>query len=201
MRAVSLAGLVLVVAATVAPAARADELAALLSAGPLVRIETDLAGKYKEGLAIADVDAPADVVWQVLTDFSGYKGFMPRVSKCDVERDGADYLLDMKLDTPFVSTRYTNRAVVDDAARTIKIKQEKGDLKGSRYHWRVVPLADGKRTRVYYGGIVRNFSSVAESMEDDQQTITIGINVVTLMATVKAVKQRSELVAKSAPAG
>jgi carbon monoxide dehydrogenase subunit G len=196
MRALLFAALLVVVA----PAAHADELAALLGAGPLVRIETDPAGKYKEGLAIADVDAPTEVVWQVLTDFAGYKTWMPRVTKCEIERDGADYLLDMKLDTPFVSTRYTNRATVDDAARTIKIKQEKGDLKGSRYAWRVVPLADGKRTRLYYTGVVRNFSSMAEALEDDQQTVTIGINVVTLMATVKAVKQRSELVARQAPA-
>ncbi len=193
--------LVLTALATLAVPAHADELSSLLNAGPLVRIETDPTGKYKEGLAIAEVDAPVEVVWKVLTDFTGYKGWMPRVTKCDVERDGADYLLDMKLDTPFVSTKYTNRATVDDAARTIKIKQEKGDLKGSRYHWRVVPLADGKKTRIYYGGVVRNFSSIAEGMEDDQQTITIGINVVTLMATVKAVKQRSEVVARAASAG
>jgi carbon monoxide dehydrogenase subunit G len=193
----SAASLVLL-ATILATPVRADEIAGLLRAGPLVRIETDPTGKYKEGLAIAEVDAPADVVWRVLTDFPSYRGWMPRVTKCDVEKDGADFLLDMKIDTPFVSTRYTNRATVDDAARTIKIKQERGDLKGSRYHWRVVSIDDGKRTRLYYGGVVRNFSSLAEGLEDDQQTVTIGINVVTLMATVKAVKQRAELVARGA---
>jgi carbon monoxide dehydrogenase subunit G len=186
----------LVVALLFAPALRADELAGLLAAGPLVRIEADPAGKYKEGLAIADVDAPIDLVWSVLKDFPGYATWMPRVQKCDVTRDGADYLLEMKIDTPLVSTRYTNRVSVDDVAKTMRIRHEKGDLKGTRYQWRVVPL-DARRTRLYYSGVIKNFSSVAESMEDDQQTITIGINVASLLATIKSVKARAELVART----
>jgi carbon monoxide dehydrogenase subunit G len=179
-----------------APAVHADELGGLLAAGPLVRIETDPTGKFKEGLAIAEVDAPIDLVWSVLTDFSGYTTWMPRVEKCDVTRDGNDYLMDMKIDTPLVSTRYTNRATVDHTAKTIKIRHEKGDLKGTRYLWRVVPIGE-KKTRLYYSGVIKNFSSVAESMEDDQQTITIGINVASLLATIKSVKLRSELVART----
>ncbi len=195
MRTIVTAALVFVMLA--APPARADELAGLLAAGPLVRIEMDPAGKFKEGLAIAEVDAPIDTVWTVLTDFKGYTTWMPRVEQCDITRDGADYLMDMKIDTPLVSTRYTNRATVDAVAKTIKIRHEKGDLKGTRYLWRVVPIGDGKRTRLYYGGVIKNFSSVAESMEDDQQTITIGINVASLLATIKSVKIRSEQVARA----
>lgn len=179
-----------------APVARADELGALLSTGPLVRLETDASGKFKEALAIADVDAPVDTVWRVLTDFGTYAQWMPRVKSCAVTKDGADSLLDIKLDTPLVSTRYTNRMTVDDAKKTIKVRQEKGDLKGSRYHWRVVPLGE-RRARIYYGGVVKNFSSLAEGLEDDQQTITIGINVVSLMAAIKAVKVRAESVARA----
>jgi carbon monoxide dehydrogenase subunit G len=182
-----------------ATSARADELAGLLAAGPLVRIETDPTGKFKEGLAIAEVDAPVDLVWKVLTDFGGYTTWMPRVEKCEVTRDGADYLMEMKIDTPLVSTRYTNRVTVDDVAKTMRIRHEKGDLKGTHYLWRVVPIGDGKRTRLYYGGVIKNFSSVAEGMEDDQQTITIGINVASLLATIKSVKLQSERVARTPP--
>lgn len=187
-----------VVATLASSPGRADELAPLLASGPLVRIETDAAGKYKEGLAIADVDAPVDVAWDVLKDFAGYATWIPRVERCDVTRDGADYLLDMKIDTPLVSTRYTNRVSVDDEKKTMRIRQERGDLKGTRYQWRLVPLG-AQRTRLYYSGVIKNFSSVAESMEDDQQTITIGINVASLLATIKAVKLRAEHVARSAP--
>jgi hypothetical protein len=192
----SLAALLAAAALAFAPAVRADELSSLLSTGPLVRIETDPSGKFKEGLAIADVDAPADVVFAVLTDFPTYATWMPRMKSCEVTKDGADSLLDIKLDTPLVSTRYTNRATVDAANRVVKVRQEKGDLKGSRYHWRVVPLGEN-RARIYYGGVVRNFSSLAEGLEDDQQTITIGINVVSLMAAIKAVKVRAETVART----
>lgn len=186
----------LVLVLLAAAPARADELASLLSSGPLVRVETTADGRFKEALAIADVDAPADVVWQVLTDFEAYASFMPRMQSCVVTREGKDALLDIKLDTPLVSTRYTNRMIVDEAGRKIAVRQERGDLKGSRSAWRVVALGE-RRARVYYGGVVRNFSSLAESMEDDQQTLTIGINVVSLMAAIKAVKGRSEQVAKN----
>jgi hypothetical protein len=62
-----------------------------------------------------------------------------------------------------------------------------------------VPLGAGQ-SRIYYSGAVKNFSSVAESFEDDQQTLTIGINVVSLMAATKAVKERAELVSRQAQA-
>lgn len=189
---------VFVVASILAPAARADELAPLLRAGPLVRVETDAAGKFKEGLAIADVDVPVDVAWTVLKDFPGYAQWIPRVDECVVTRDGADYLLAMKIDTPLVATKYVNRVTVDDAAKTMRIRHEKGDLKGTWYEWRLVALGD-RRTRLYYRGAVKNFSAVAQSMEDDQQTITIGLNVSSLLATVKAVKQRAEVVVRSPP--
>jgi len=56
-------------------------------------------------------------------------------------------------------------------------------------------------TRIYYGGVTRNFSSMAQRLEDDQQTITVGVNVVGLMAAVKAIKTRAEAVhAAAAPA-
>lgn len=183
----------------VAPAAHADELSSFLSTGPAVRIETDASGKLKQSTCLADVNANVDTVWKVLTDFEQYRFFMPRIDKMNITREGNDVLLEMKLDTPLVATSYTNKATPDVATRTIKVQQVKGDLAGSRYQWKLTPLGDS-RTRISYTGVVKNFSSVAEAMDDDQQTLTIGINVVSLMAQVKAVKARAEQMQKSAPA-
>jgi ribosome-associated toxin RatA of RatAB toxin-antitoxin module len=187
---------VLVAGAFAAPA-RADELGDLLAKGPMVRLETDSKGKFRQATCIADVNAEADLVWRVLTDYEQYLFFMPRMEKLEVTREGNDALMDTKLDTPLVATRYTNRMIPDHATKTLTVRQVKGDLSGSHYQWKVVPLSTG-RSRIFYSGVVKNFSSVAESFEDDQQTLTIGINVVSLMAATKAIKERAELVSRQA---
>ena len=47
-------------------------------------------------------------------------------------------------------------------------------------------------TRITYSGVVRNFSSVAERLDDEQQSITIGINVVSVLQGAKALKREAE---------
>jgi ribosome-associated toxin RatA of RatAB toxin-antitoxin module len=177
----------------------ADDLGNMLSKGPLVRVETDNNGKLKQATAIIDVNASAETVWKVLNDFESYRFFMPRIEKLEVTREGNDSLLDIKLNTPLVATRYTNRMSPDPATMTIKVRQVKGDLDGSTYNWKVVSLGDG-RSRIFYSGLVKNYSSIAERFEDDQQTLSIGINVVSLIAATKAVKARAEQVTKQAAA-
>lgn len=197
MRAVPVLVTLIPVLAIAAPAVRADEIGDLLAKGPLVRVETDASGKYRQATCISDVAADVDTVWRVLTDYDQYLFFMPRMTKLEVTRDGNDALMDIKLDTPLVATRYVNRMSPDHASKILTVKQVKGDLSGSHYQWRVTPLGQG-RARIHYSGVVKNFSSVAESFEDEQQTLTIGINVVSLMAATKAVKERSELLVRQA---
>lgn len=183
--------LALLVVLSLSLPARGEPLAALLDKGPLVRLETTSSGKFKQALAIADVDAPLAEVWAVLTDLESYRYFMPRVEKVDVTRDGADYLAAFQLDTPLVSTSYTNRYVLDEPRHTIRVRQVEGDLDGSFYEWRLVKLS-AQKTRVFYSGAIKNFSGIAQRLDDEQQTITIGINVVSLLSAIKAVKARAE---------
>jgi carbon monoxide dehydrogenase subunit G len=185
--------------ALAAPAARAEDVGELLRAGPLVRIETGSDGKLRQATCIADVEAPVETVWKVLNDFESYRFFMPRIQKLEVTREGPESLVAFKLDTPIVSTSYTLRYTPDHDKKTLSVKQVKGDLAGSRYSWRVVPAGEG-RARIYYSGLIKNFSSLAESFEDDQQTLSIGINVVSLMASAKAVKARAEQLQRQAAA-
>jgi carbon monoxide dehydrogenase subunit G len=180
--------------------ARADDLSSFLANGPAVRIETDAHGKLRQSVCVAEVDAPIELVWQVLTDYAQYRSFMPRVDKMEIEREGQDTLLTMRLDTPIVATSYTNRMSPDPATHTLTVRNVSGDLSGSHYRWRLASLGPA-RTRITYSGIVKNFSSIAQSFDDEQQTLTIGINVVTLMATVKAVAARAEGMHAPAPAG
>jgi carbon monoxide dehydrogenase subunit G len=168
-----------------------DEMSQLLRSGPLVRIEQSKQGDFRRALSIADIDAPEELVWHVLTDFDSYRWFMPRIKRLGVSHDGADTLVAFTLDTPIVSTAYTNRYTPDRNKKVLYVRTERGDLNGSNFIWRVVKLSD-ERTRIYYSGVVQNFSAIAERMDDEQQTITIGINVVSLLSAIKAVQVRSE---------
>ncbi len=57
--------------------------------------------------------------------------------------------------------------------------------------WKCEPLPDGK-TLLSERVQVKNFSSILQSVEDDQQTITVGVNVSSALAATKAIKKRVE---------
>ncbi|MBI5496060.1 MAG: hypothetical protein HY904_13635 [Deltaproteobacteria bacterium] len=171
---------------------RADELGDLLSGGPLVRVEHGEDNRFRRALCLADVDAPVEVVWAVIAEPSRYKEFMPRVKRITVVDEGPNQkLVSYLLDTPFSDTAYTLRFKLDPVARTIDARHVSGDIRGSEYAWKLTAQGP-ETTRIHYGGVTRNYSSVAQRFEDDSQTVTVGVNVVGLMAAVKAVKSRSE---------
>jgi hypothetical protein len=62
---------------------------------------------------------------------------------------------------------------------------------------RFVP--NGNRTLIYYTIAIRGLPSLATALEDDQQTITVGVNVVTAISAVKAFKRRVEMTAAAPP--
>ena len=184
----------LVVAAAmcgVAASARADDLTELLKGGPVVRLEYSDKGKVKRVTAVADVYAPRQHTWDVLNAQEKYKEYMPRIKRVSVRPEGPDSkLVSYVLDTPFVDTSYTLRWKEEPGFKMV-CTQVSGDLRGSSYAWRMEELGP-EHTRVFFEGITAGYSSIAQRFEDDQQTITVGINVVTQLVTVKSIKQRAE---------
>lgn len=187
--------LLLFAAVLFAPPLFAQELMDLLNKGPVVLVETNDKGRFKQATAVLYVDRPVAEVWSTAVDFARYKEFMPRVVRSDVKtrKDGK---LDVtyEVEVPGSNTVYTFRYDVDASKREMTGRWVKGDIKGSECAWRMVPYRSG--TLVYYTAASRNYSSLAESLEDDQQTVTVGVNVGAALATVRAIKQRLE----SAPA-
>jgi hypothetical protein len=103
------------------------------------------------------------------------------------------------IEVPGPDTDYNVRYTKDDAKRTLTGSWAKGDLKGSKWLWKVEAAPDGK-TLLSQQLSLRNFSSIATSVEDEQQTITIGINVSSGIAAVKAIKRRCEQPPPPSPA-
>jgi ribosome-associated toxin RatA of RatAB toxin-antitoxin module len=178
--------------------ARADDLRDLLREGPVVSVRTGKDNKFDRAVAVADVKAPPTLVWRVITDFANYRLFVPKLLKSDV-RSSADgeAVVAYEVDAPIINVRYTFRYELDPAAMVARGRWVDGALKDSFCEWKVEPADDG--SLVYFTAAARHFSALAEQLEDKQQTITMGINLVGAMSILKAVKTRAESLA-SAPA-
>jgi hypothetical protein len=181
-------------------AARGQELMELLSRGPVVLMETDGKGKFAQATAVISIDEPWEKVWALAIDLGRFKDFMPKVVKSDVTTVSVDlskpgalpqYDLNLEVEVPGANPDYTFRYTLDAAKREMSGQWVKGDLKGSHCKWRLVALGP-TRTLLYYTAASKNFSSMATALEDDQQTITVGVNITAALATAKAVKRRAE---------
>ena len=172
-------------------AALAQDLMALLEDGPVVMVQQDEEGGFDECTAIVFVEAPPAAVWEVLADLESHPEFMPKLRRAEVKERSDDRLVvALELETPGRNTRYVMAYDLRPAAWRIDVSWVSGDLRGTFGTWRLVPSGQG--TLVYYQGATRNYSRILQRLEDDQQTITIGVNVSSAIAMVRAVKERTE---------
>ena len=171
----------------------------LLANGPVATIQSSAKGKFERATAVIDIQATPAEVWRTATDFASYRYFLPKVVKSDVlSATPTQVQVKLEVDVPISNAKYTFRYDLDPAAFKLHGEWMKGDLKGTFCDWRIVPYKD--RTLLYYTTSIRGLSGLATTFEDDQQTITVGVNVVTALAVVKAVKRRVEMTASATPA-
>jgi ribosome-associated toxin RatA of RatAB toxin-antitoxin module len=171
-----------------------DALTPLLDRGPLVLVEQTKDGKFQMATGIVQVDAPPQLVWETLLKMDDYKNFMPKVELSEISnRDEAKGEFDVHyiIEVPGPDTDYTIRFVRNDKEMTLTGKWIKGDLKGSRWFWTVRPGPGGK-TLLSQSVQVKNFSALLQNVEDDQQTITLGINVGSAVVVTGSLKRHIE---------
>ncbi len=172
-------------------AAPSDTLESLLARGPLVSVETDASGKFDAAVGFLDVAAPLQRVWAVLTGFGAYREFVPRVVKSEMQSFSGGARVKFEIESPGPNTKYVVQYALDAKAHTADGLQVTGDLKGSSWHWELFEL-DPARTRVRYTSRARNFSSILNALEDEQQTVTAGLNVGAAITMLRALKKRCE---------
>lgn len=176
------------------------DMTPMLAKGPLVLVEEGKASKFGQSTAIVLIDAPVEQVWTTLLKMDEFKSFMPKVTTSDLSNKTATtYDLHVVLDVPGPDTDYVVRYTPDAAKHEIDGVWSKGDLKDSHWHWKLEGAPDNK-TLLSHTLAVKNFSSLAQSLEDDSQTITVGINVSSALAAAKAMKKRCEEQKKNPPA-
>lgn len=161
-----------------------------LEKGPLVLVE-ETKGKFATCSSIVLIDAPPEQVWEIVKAQDKFKDFVPKVLTSEMKPQGTDYEVHFVIDVPGPDTDYAIRYTIDDATKTMSGAWAKGDLKGSRWTWKI-EAAPGNKTLVTHTLALKNFSGIAQSLEDDNQTITVGVNVSAALAVTKAVKKRAE---------
>lgn len=168
------------------------DLSPMLQKGPLVQVEEATGGKFGNATGIVVVDAPPEKVWDVIVKMDEFKTFMPKVTTSEiVKKSGNDFDVHFVLDVPGPDTDYTVRWSPDPANKTLSGSWVSGDLKASKWYWKIEAAPNGK-SLVTHTLAVKNFSSIAQSLEDESQTVTVGINVGSVLAAIKAVKKRAE---------
>ncbi|MBX5484747.1 MAG: SRPBCC family protein [Myxococcaceae bacterium] len=168
-------------------------LAALLARGPVVLVEENAEGKFSEATAVIKIAAPVDEVWSVLLAMESFHEFVPMMIRSDITRRSDANTFDVRFvyDVPGPDTDYTARMRVDGKRREIHGTWLKDDLKGSTWSWRLERSGDD-HCLLFHKVSVRNFSPLLQRVDDDQQTVTVGVNVSSALATVKAIKRRAE---------
>lgn len=163
---------------------------------PLLTIDRNPQGKFMSVTGIAMIEAPFEIIWDVLMDINSYKTYMPRVVESkilSVKKGGKEVMARFEIEVPMRNTRYTLRHILNKKKRRIDIYRTGGDLEGSHWHWRFYPRGKS-RTLIVYRGLTANFSSFLQSFDDKDQTITVGVNISSNLATIRAIKKRAEFV-------
>jgi ribosome-associated toxin RatA of RatAB toxin-antitoxin module len=169
-----------------------DLLTPMLSRGPLALVEQTKDGRFSQATAVVLVNAPVEKVYEAVLAQDKFKTYMPKVLESELTNSNAKgFDIRLVLDVPGPDTDYTIHYARDDDKRVLKGTWKKGDLKDSKWEWRMEPTPEGK-TLLFHQLTVKNFSSILSNLEDDQQTITVGVNVASAIAATKAVKNHLE---------
>jgi ribosome-associated toxin RatA of RatAB toxin-antitoxin module len=95
----------------------------------------------------ADVGAPAELAWQVLTDFAAWPSFMPSIVRVSVrELGGSELKLRHETESMGFEVAFTCHTKVDADAFRLDLhldESEPTDLAAMDATWQVVPLPNG----------------------------------------------------------
>ncbi|MBW2277955.1 MAG: SRPBCC family protein [Deltaproteobacteria bacterium] len=115
-------------------------------------------GGFYGGTGWIVVDAPPDVVWAAISDWSSYSKIFPNtVSAEEISRKGDRTLLKMELGHKLVNVTYHCQLVRDNERKILSFKLVENlphDIESARGYWRLFPQEDG-RTLVAYVVAVR----------------------------------------------
>ena len=166
----------------------------MLDKGPLITINRDNNEKFESITTYALVYAPLQYVWDTMLNIEDYARYMPRMVTSEIVKrngDNTEIVAAFELDTAINNTKYKLKYSIDANSRIITIDHHSGSLKGSQWHWEF--QAQGDDTIIICTGASKNFSAFIKAIDDKTQTLTVGINIMSMLANIRYIKDRSEL--------
>jgi ribosome-associated toxin RatA of RatAB toxin-antitoxin module len=171
----------------------------MLDQGPLITINRDSHDEFESITTYALISAPLSYVWDTVLKIEDYSQHMPRMIKSEViqrNADNTEIIAEFELDTAISNTKYKLKYYIDDNNHTITIHHYSGALKGSRWDWEF--QTQGADTIIICTGGSKNLSVFIKAIDDRTQTITVGINIMSMLANINYIKERSELLYEAA---
>jgi hypothetical protein len=179
--------LIIVLVALFPGAAAAQNLAEILADGPISQVRYDSRGKFKQAVGITFIKAEPDKVWEVMTNFDRYVEFMPQLVDLKVEKkEGNSVEVFQEVEIPGPNAKYTLRMDLDKATYSMRATYIRGSLKGGSWSYQIKAFNGGSLLYYYCYSMLPGYVT---AIEDESQTMTIGVNVATSVAVVNAFKE------------
>jgi ribosome-associated toxin RatA of RatAB toxin-antitoxin module len=177
-------------------AAQLQALKPLLESGELSLVQSDSGGRLKQVCVAGLVEAPADIVWEVLTDYAAYTRIFKNLADLKVlKSEPQEAVLAYELEVPGSNLKYRLRhRYLERRAIEITLADQQGDLKTGRWRWDLFPLPGGGETILTYTLYtdVRESSWILRQALKTTPSLEHGLNVATGMVTLQAVKREAE---------
>jgi ribosome-associated toxin RatA of RatAB toxin-antitoxin module len=160
-----------------------------LTAGKLIkkRLPNSCQNGFYGGTGFSVVNAPVDVVWKMLQDWSAYPDAFPRTVEAKVlSRNGNKALVRMRLGYKLLSVKYHVNVIANDENKTLSftlVNNRPHDIESTRGYWKLVPQ-DGGRTLVIYAVAVQLPAGIVNFLGDSLEK-SLERNLIGLPAYVK----------------
>lgn len=119
-------------------------------------VSSSRTGKYRDATAVGIIDAPADIVWGIITDFESHPKFIPmQKSSRIVKREGNATWVDLVVKVGLAEMEITNKNMqfITPGKRTVTWDQEKGSFSVSSGKWIIEPYKKTKTKATYNASI------------------------------------------------
>lgn len=164
-----------------------------LEKGPLIAINRDNNNQFRSITTYALIYAPLRYVWDTILNIEDYSSYMPRVTKSktiQTNEDDTEIIAEFEIKAFMRNTKYQLKYIIDNTKRTINVYHHSGDLEGSHWHWRF--QSKGSNTFIICTGASLNFSSFLRAIDDRNQTLTVGVNISSMLTNIRYIKERCE---------
>jgi len=169
----------------------------LLDFGQILTLKYDAAGNISHRVCGVLVNAPSDLVWNVLNDFKNYDEFIIGMEEPSIGKSGkgatiVDFVLKIKVLAGIGTTQKYSQMFVPRKPKLFIYDPEKPDREPG--FWSVAPTDDGKTILFYYDMApdLNDMGKLISGVAKSKQEFAIALQVSPVSVLVNSVKAYAE---------